>query len=99
MARWCSGAPEIPREAFKPLRTGGNPILQQDTNEKGMPAALPITIAETVDDSSDVALAASGDRRAFERLYRKHSSRVFSLCVRMSGSSAKGEELTQDVFV
>ena len=51
------------------------------------------------DDGSDVALAASGDRRAFERLYRKHESRVFSLCARMSGSSSKGEELTQDVFV
>lgn len=47
----------------------------------------------------DVALAASGDRRAFERLYRAHVDRVFSICVRMSGSRVRGEELTQDVFV
>jgi len=52
-----------------------------------------------VDDSRDVALAATGDRRAFERLYRLHVNRVFSLCTRMCGSRIKGEELTQDVFV
>ena len=50
-------------------------------------------------DSTDVALAAGGDRQAFERLYRTHSNRVFSICARMSGSRTKGEELTQDVFV
>ena len=50
-------------------------------------------------DSQDVALAAGGDRQAFERLYRAHASRVYSLCTRMSGSRAAGEELTQDVFV
>src|ERR1700681_2296922 len=50
-------------------------------------------------DSTDVALAAAGDRQAFERLYRSHASRVYSLCTRMSGSRTKGEELTQDVFV
>src|SRR5438876_1654905 len=84
---------------FKPLRAAGYPILQQDTNEKGMPAALHLESSEVADDTNDVALAASGDRRAFERLYRKHESRVFSLCARMSGSSTRGEELTQDVFV
>jgi RNA polymerase sigma-70 factor (ECF subfamily) len=51
------------------------------------------------DDSADVALAVKGDRRAFERLYRLHVSRVFSLCTRMCGSRNRGEELTQDVFV
>ena len=50
-------------------------------------------------DSADVALAAGGDRQAFERLYRTHANRVYSLCTRMSGSRTKGEELTQDVFV
>ena len=50
-------------------------------------------------DSTDVALAAGGDRQAFERLYRTHSSRVYSLCTRMCGSRTMGEELTQDVFV
>jgi RNA polymerase sigma-70 factor (ECF subfamily) len=50
-------------------------------------------------DSTDVALAAGGDRQAFERLYKTHANRVYSLCTRMSGSRSMGEELTQDVFV
>jgi RNA polymerase sigma-70 factor, ECF subfamily len=52
-----------------------------------------------VADAEDVALAATGDRRAFERLYNAHVNRVFTLCTRMCGSRIRGEELTQDVFV
>ena len=48
---------------------------------------------------SDVALAATGDRGAFERLYRANSGRVFAICVRMAGDRTAAEELTQDVFV
>ena len=47
----------------------------------------------------DVALAAAGDRHAFERLYRLHVTRVFSLCARMVADRTRAEELTQDVFV
>jgi RNA polymerase sigma-70 factor (ECF subfamily) len=47
----------------------------------------------------DVQLAARGDRRAFERLYRANTDRVFSVCVRMVGDRTRAEELTQDVFV
>jgi RNA polymerase sigma-70 factor (ECF subfamily) len=65
-----------------------------------MVATLGVTASGTADEQlSDVALAASGDRRAFERLYRSHVDRVFSICVRMCGSRTRGEELTQDVFV
>jgi len=51
------------------------------------------------DDRSDVAAAANGDRRAFERLYRRHGQRVFALCMRMTADRALAEELVQDVFV
>ncbi len=47
----------------------------------------------------DVQLAAKGDRRAFERIYRANVDRVFSVCVRMVGERTRAEELTQDVFV
>ena len=50
-------------------------------------------------DADDVALAASGDRRAFERVYRTHVNRVFAVCARMVADRALAEELTQDVFV
>ena len=46
-----------------------------------------------------MALAASGDRRAFERLYHQHVSRVYTLCARMVKDRTRAEELTQDVFV
>ncbi len=47
---------------------------------------------------ADVALAARGDSRAFERLYADHVSRIHSLVCRMSGGR-DADELTQDVFV
>ena len=50
-------------------------------------------------EPSDAALAAAGDRRAFERLYRAHVDRVYALCVRMVADRSLAEELTQDVFV
>jgi RNA polymerase sigma-70 factor (ECF subfamily) len=46
----------------------------------------------------DAAKAAAGDRRAFERLYRTHAARIFSLARRMMGGD-QAEEVTQDVFV
>ncbi len=49
--------------------------------------------------AADVALAAAGDRSAFERVYRAHCDRVFSVCVRMTADATQAEELTQDTFV
>jgi RNA polymerase sigma-70 factor, ECF subfamily len=49
--------------------------------------------------AADVALAAAGDRRAFERVYRAHVDRVFSICARMTADRTMAEELTQDTFV
>ncbi|MCC7194163.1 MAG: RNA polymerase sigma factor [Gemmatimonadaceae bacterium] len=57
----------------------------------------PVTLDQLRVD--DAVLAARGDRRAFERLYRDHVARIFTLCVRMVGERARAEELTQDVFV
>ncbi len=55
----------------------------------------PDTIPE---DAADVALAQSGDARAFERLYRAQVGKIHSLARRMVGP-AEADELTQDVFV
>jgi RNA polymerase sigma-70 factor, ECF subfamily len=49
--------------------------------------------------AADVALAAAGDRRAFERVYRAHVERVYSVCVRMTADRVLAEGLTQDTFV
>ncbi len=54
--------------------------------------------AEVEAEMGDVALAASGDANAFERLYRRHVGRIYALAARMAGD-AVAEELTQEVFV
>jgi RNA polymerase sigma-70 factor (ECF subfamily) len=46
----------------------------------------------------DAALAARGDRRAFERLYRDNVARIHGLARRMIGPEV-ADEVTQDVFV
>lgn len=48
--------------------------------------------------ANDVALAASGDVRAFERVYRAHLPRVHGLVRRMA-AGRDTDEITQDVFV
>ena len=63
------------------------------------PPTLAAPLAPIAPLDADVVLAAGGDRRAFERIYRTHVGRVFALCVRMVGDPGAAEELTQDVFV
>lgn len=58
----------------------------------------PLTATRSADPPDDVALAAAGDVRAFERLYRAHLPRVHGLVRRMTGGR-DADELTQDVFV
>ena len=36
---------------------------------------------------------------AFEELYRRHSSRLYSVAYRMTGSAADAEDLLQDIFL
>jgi RNA polymerase sigma-70 factor (ECF subfamily) len=62
-------------------------------------ALVQAPLTQSLPQQSDVARAATGDRAAFERLYRDHVNRVFSLCARMVTDRARAEELTQDVFV
>jgi RNA polymerase sigma-70 factor, ECF subfamily len=62
---------------------------------------MMIAVAEPTDtpsQASDVELAAGGDIQAFERLYRSHVDRVFTLVRRMLGEDL-ADEVTQDVFV
>jgi len=49
-------------------------------------------------DAVDALLAASGDTRAFERLYRGNAARIHTLARRMIGEE-DADEITQDVFV
>jgi RNA polymerase sigma-70 factor (ECF subfamily) len=62
-------------------------------------AIIETSAGQIGNGDSDVARAAAGDRRAFERLYRQNVNRVFALCARMVADRDRAEELTQDVFV
>jgi RNA polymerase sigma-70 factor, ECF subfamily len=46
-----------------------------------------------------VQRACAGDTRAFERLYREHSGRVYGLCLRMTRDTQLAEDCTQDTFI
>ncbi len=69
------------------------PLVRPHTSS----AQAPLTAATL--PTADIQAAAEGDRQAFERLYRVHVDRVFSICVRMLGDRMQAEEVTQDVFV
>lgn len=43
--------------------------------------------------------ASEGDMTAFEELYRRHSRRVYSLCLRMTQNAAEAEDLAQEAFI
>jgi len=64
-----------------------------------MASPLALVPDDPQDERALARRAASGDEAAFESLYRRHSGRVFALCLRMSGSRQNATELTQDVFV
>jgi RNA polymerase sigma factor (sigma-70 family) len=59
-------------------------------------AGLQPALAEA--DRADWKLAADGDVQAFERMYRRHVTKIHSLAWRMVGES-EADDITQDVFV
>jgi RNA polymerase sigma-70 factor, ECF subfamily len=54
---------------------------------------------QAMTDKNVVRLAQQGDVVAFERIYRLHSRKVYSLCLRMAGDASEAEDLTQEVFL
>lgn len=46
-----------------------------------------------------VRLAQQGDGAAFEQIYKRHSRRVYALCLRMVGDPMQAEDLSQEVFL
>src|SRR5215471_5915005 len=53
-----------------------------------------------IQSDTSVAAALSGDNMSgFEALYKTHYRRVYSICLRMTGSIAEAEDLTQEVFI
>jgi len=53
----------------------------------------------TMSEKEVVSRAQREDASAFESLYHLHSSRVYSLCLRMVGNTTEAEDLTQETFL
>lgn len=54
---------------------------------------------EVEPESTLVTRAQKGDDAAFAILFDRHKRRVYSLCLRMTGSIPEAEDLTQDAFI
>lgn len=61
--------------------------------------------AETVPNHAEppdallISRALSDDLQAFEALYRKHSARVYGLCIRLVRNEADAQDCTQETFI
>jgi RNA polymerase sigma-70 factor, ECF subfamily len=59
-----------------------------------------MTVTEpTSFDTALIARARNGESRAFERLYREHSGRVYGLCLRLTRDVAQAEDCVQETFI
>ena len=56
-------------------------------------------VSGEMSEAEAIRLAQQGDAAAFERLYRMHNRRVYSLCLRMLNNTAEAEDLTQEAFL
>lgn len=57
------------------------------------------TVAAVDWEDGLVERARRGEVRAFERLYRDHSGRVYGLCLRLTRDSAAAEDCAQEAFI
>lgn len=57
------------------------------------------TEANCLSEGEALSLAQQGNSAAFDFLYRRHSQRVYALCLRMVKNPAQAEDLTQETFL
>lgn len=57
------------------------------------------TEASELSEAEAIRRAQRGDAASFEVLYRLHSRRVYSLCLRMVSNPAEAEDLAQEAFL
>jgi len=60
---------------------------------------IPNEKKSTLSDEALAHLAANGNGAAFDEIYSRHRSFVYSITLRMTGNSADAEDLTQESFV
>jgi RNA polymerase sigma-70 factor (ECF subfamily) len=69
-------------------------VLSRESNESEFERAR-----QAAEERRLVESAARGSAAAFERLYRRHSGKVYGLCLRMTGHRETAEDCVQEAFV
>ncbi|HEV7645629.1 MAG TPA: RNA polymerase sigma factor [Pyrinomonadaceae bacterium] len=78
---------------FSIEESSAGPVFIPKTRENN----APLTNTET--DYELVQMAAHGNLAAFENIYQRYHRRAYSICLRMTQSTAEAEDLTQEVFI
>jgi RNA polymerase sigma-70 factor, ECF subfamily len=73
-------------------------VTRSQPTNSAYPSARLAGSANTT-DADVLARAQAGDHQAFAQLYSMHKRRIYSLCLRMVGSTAEAEDLTQEAFL
>jgi RNA polymerase sigma-70 factor (ECF subfamily) len=81
---------------FSVEESSAGPVFIPKTQENN---AVNATLTNTETDYELVQMAAHGNLAAFENIYQRYHRRAYSICLRMTQSTAEAEDLTQEVFI
>ncbi len=84
-------------QKWRSLNGSAHPI-SESAPEKSAPS-LSATDNNNLTEAEIIERAQNGDEAMFEQLYRRHSRRVYAVCLRMVKDPAEAEDLTQEAFM
>ena len=70
--------------------------IATSSGETGLLTGRP---EQPITDEQLVWRVKRGDTKAFEELYRRHTGKIYGLCLRLAGNRTLAQECTQDAFV
>jgi RNA polymerase sigma-70 factor, ECF subfamily len=84
-----------------PKRRSFNGSARSTSEYPSRKPAPPISVIDNnnLSEAEIIKRAQHGDDAMFEQLYRRHSRRVYAVCVRMVKDPAEAEDLTQEAFL
>src|SRR5882757_4200221 len=84
---------------FSVEESSAGPVFIPKTQKTQENNASNAAIKSTETDYDLVQMAANGNLAAFENIYQRYHRRAYSICLRMTQSTAEAEDLTQEVFI